>query len=162
MVHALTAGRPRPTLSPGSGWAQDGLNNDSDACHARVRGGAVPGKVSDRAGRAGPAQATYGVVYATGGTCLGSPSHQILQPVNANWQTDLSVFKQGSTIPAKFRVCDANGLSIGTAGLVTKFALVQKLSLAANEVVDEAVYSTTPDSRSAGAPRIRRRGTSFR
>ena len=62
------------------------------------------------------------------------------------------MFKQGSTIPAKFRVCDANGLSIGTAGLVTKFALVQKLSLAANEVVDEAVYSTTPDSRSAGAP----------
>lgn len=56
----------------------------------------------------------YTVQYSTG-TCLGSPGHQILPPVAADGS---SVFKKGRSVPAKFRVCDANGVSIGAPGTV--------------------------------------------
>jgi hypothetical protein len=84
------------------------------------------------------------VNYAFAGTsCNGDAGHQILQPVNADGS---SVFKQGSTVPAKFRVCDAKGVSIGAAGTVTSFRLVQTISGTVASTVDEAVDSTTPDT----------------
>jgi hypothetical protein len=86
------------------------------------------------------------VTYAPAGsttTCGGEAGHQILQPVNAD---GTSVFKQGSTVPAKFRVCDANGVSIGAAGTVVSFRLVQTVSGTLVNTVDEAVVSTTPDT----------------
>ncbi len=90
------------------------------------------------------ASGTLTVTYATG-TCAGSAGRTVLQPVNADGS---SVFKRGSTVPVKFRVCDANGVSIGTAGVVTGNpaapVLVSKSSGAGG--VDESVYSTTPDS----------------
>jgi hypothetical protein len=83
------------------------------------------------------------VTYAPPGTeCLGSPGHTILQPINEDGS---SVFRQGSTVPAKFRVCDAFGNSIGTPGLVVSFRLVQ-VTNGTITTVDEAVDSTTPDS----------------
>ena len=57
-----------------------------------------------------------------------------------------SVFKQGSTVPAKFRVCDANGVSIGTAGVVASFKLVQVIAGTTSSTVNEDVVSTTPDT----------------
>ncbi len=81
------------------------------------------------------------VVYSTA-ACLGSAGHTILQPINEDGS---SVFRQGSTVPAKFRVCDALGNSIGTAGLVVSFRLVQ-VTNGTITFVDEAVDSTTPDS----------------
>jgi hypothetical protein len=146
---------PNPVVLNGSANASPGASDAtagvaSAACGAvdtsSVGAHSVACTASDNAGNQTSKSANYSVLYAAGGSCLGSPGHQILQPINANYQTDLSVFKQGSTVPAKFRVCDANGVSIGTAGVVAKFALVQKLSLANNEVVDEAVISTTPDT----------------
>jgi hypothetical protein len=85
------------------------------------------------------------VLYSTA-SCLGSPGHQILQPINANPNVDLSVFKQGSTVPAKFRVCDANGNSIGTAGVVSSFRLTSLTTLSESQIIDETVVSTTPDT----------------
>jgi len=82
------------------------------------------------------------ITYAlAGGFCLGDAVHAILQPVNAD---GTSVFKQGSTVPAKFRVCDYYGVSVGTPGVVSSFRLIQ---IAAGTVtsVDESVDSTTPD-----------------
>jgi hypothetical protein len=82
------------------------------------------------------------VGYARAGTCGGGEGHQILQPVDADgW----SVFKGGSTVAAKFRVCDANGLSIGTPGLVTCFRLTERVHGTVVDYVDETVTSTTPD-----------------
>src|SRR5205085_2650915 len=75
-------------------------------------------------------------------TCVGSPGHTILQPINTDGS---SVFKQGSTVPAKFRVCDANGSSIGTPGVVKAFDQVQ-VSNGTVTVVNEVIPSTTPDS----------------
>ena len=46
----------------------------------------------------------------------------------------------------KFRVCDANGNSIGTAGVVASFRLTQTINGTVVSTVDEAVDSTTPDS----------------
>src|SRR5205085_7877471 len=75
--------------------------------------------------------------------CLGDLGHAILQPVNAN---GTSTFKQGSTVPAKFRVCDANGNSVGNSGVVAAFNLVRIVNGTITQTVDEAVTSTNPDS----------------
>jgi hypothetical protein len=74
--------------------------------------------------------------------CLGEAGHQILQPIN--WQGD-SVFKQKSTVPAKFRVCDANGASVG-AGVVETFRLVGVSAGTITTVLDPVPESTTPDN----------------
>lgn len=81
--------------------------------------------------------------YATGGTCYGGPGHSILQPINSD---GTSVFKQKSTVPAKFRVCDASGNSIGTPGVVTGFVLYQIVNggvTSVNEVVDSTATPYT-------------------
>lgn len=86
---------------------------------------------------------TLSVIYAPAGTsCLGDLEHTILQPINAD---GTSVWQQGRTIPAKFRVCDANGISIGTPGVVNSFQLTGIISgTVAN--VNQTVASTTPDT----------------
>ena len=56
------------------------------------------------------------------------------------------MFKAKSTVPAKFRVCDALGASIGTPGVVTSFRLTEKISGTIVDYVDEAVNSNTPDT----------------
>ncbi len=85
------------------------------------------------------------VTYMTGGTCDGDLGHTILQPINASGT--MSVFKMGSTVPTKFRVCDANGVSIGTAGVVTAggYGLLAKANTPGISI-DEDSYSTTPDT----------------
>jgi hypothetical protein len=98
---------------------------------------------TDKAGNTNSKTNNYSVQYASSGTCYGEPGHAILQPINANGS---SVFKQGSTVPAKFRVCDANGVSIGTAGIVKSFNLVQTINGTVSTSVNEAVVSTTSDS----------------
>jgi len=75
--------------------------------------------------------------------CDGDASHQILQPINFDGS---SVFKSTSTSPAKFRVCDANGLSIGTSGVVRSFNITQIVAGTVVSSVEESVYSTTPDA----------------
>ena len=99
---------------------------------------------SDRAGNTASASSGYTVLYADSTTsCFGAPGHTILPPINSD---GTSVFKSGSTVPAKFRVCDASAHSVGTAGVVTSFKLVGKISGTASLAVNEDVISTTPDS----------------
>jgi hypothetical protein len=81
--------------------------------------------------------------YQPSGLCLGEPGHVILQPINAD---GTSVFKQGSTVSAKFRVCDTDGVSVGHSGVVTEFKLVQVVQGTITQTVNESVSSTTPDS----------------
>jgi HSP20 family molecular chaperone IbpA len=66
----------------------------------------------------------------------------ILQPINVDGS---SVFKQGSTVPAKFKVFDANGNSVGTPGVVASFYLVH-VGAVTGAGVNETVLSTTPDT----------------
>ena len=117
-----------------------------------VTGGVPPGVgtftatcsgATDKAGNAStPVSVTYQVQFAPVGTsCLGSPAHQVLQPINVDGS---SVFKQKSTVPVKFRVCDANGVSIG-ANVVAAFNLVLVTGVTAT-AVNEEVQSTTPDT----------------
>ena len=98
---------------------------------------------TDKAGNAStPVSVTYKVQFAPAGTsCLGAPAHQVLQPINVDGS---SVFKQKSTVPVKFRICDANGVSIG-ANVVAAFNLVQVTGATAT-AVNEEVQSTTPDT----------------
>jgi hypothetical protein len=88
------------------------------------------------------------VLYAAG-LCLGEAGHQILQPINTDGS---SVFKQGSIVPAKFRVCDANGKSIGTPGLVSSFVLSSIDNTPATGV-NEEVLSTAADTAFRWDPR---------
>jgi hypothetical protein len=90
------------------------------------------------------AEVSVTVQYAgAGSVCLGEAGHQILPPINAD---GTSVFKARSTIPAKFRVCDASGNSIGASGVVIGLRLVQTISGTATADVNEPVTSTTPDA----------------
>jgi hypothetical protein len=73
----------------------------------------------DAVGNAATGSHAYAIVYATG-PCLGEPGHQILPPIRADGSTEV---KRGSTVPAKFRVCDATGTSIGAPGTVVAFTM---------------------------------------
>ncbi len=84
---------------------------------------------------------TLSIVYAGSGTCAGDASHVILQPINTD---GTSVFKQGSTVPAKFRVCDANGKSIGDPGVVQSFVATYMAGTSTG--VNETIVATTPDT----------------
>jgi hypothetical protein len=97
---------------------------------------------TDKAGNSANASLNYGVLYNA--ACNLGPGHQILQPINLDGS---SVFKQKSTVPAKFRVCDANGNSIGTPGVVSNFYLVGVLTGTVTSTVEDAVTSTTPDTQ---------------
>ena len=85
---------------------------------------------------------TLSITYVTGGMCAGDVGHQIRQPINADGS---SVWKQSATVPAKFAVCDANGVSIGAAGVVTSFNLIAIVHGTTTNV-DESPASTTPDT----------------
>jgi hypothetical protein len=90
-----------------------------------------------------PVTQTFAITYASTGPCLGSPGHEVLPPLAADGS---SIVRQNATIPVKFRVCDANGISIGTPGVVTSFRLLRVVEgTAAMEVSIEPV-SVTPDT----------------
>jgi len=127
---AGTTGCSGPSAS-GSQFDTASVGNKSFAVNAR-----------DAAGNTASQTASYGVFYSTG-ACLGDLGHAILQPINASGT--MSVFKLGSTVPTKFRVCDANGVSIGAAGVVIGYGLLSAAS-SPDIMVDEAAYSTTPDT----------------
>lgn len=82
------------------------------------------------------------VLYQSTGMCAGDVGHMIRQPINSD---GTSVFKQKSTVPVKFAVCDVNGNSIGTAGVVTSFRLIGTTT-GTVFATDEAIDSTTPDT----------------
>jgi hypothetical protein len=86
---------------------------------------------------------TLKIMYAASGPCGGGAGHQVLQPINADGS---SVYKGGSTVPVKFRVCDVNGVSIGSAGVVASFRLVKTVSGTDTQVLDDGTTSTTPDT----------------
>ena len=87
---------------------------------------------------------TLTVNYA--GSCSGAPiGNPILQPVNNDGS---STFKQGSTVPLKFRACDANGASIGPTTAVPNIVMsfVLDHTTTGTPGVNETVDSTTPDT----------------
>ena len=71
----------------------------------------------------------------------------ILPPINAN---GTSVFKQGSTVPVKFTLCDASGNPISNAAAVFArgYGSVTMLTYSRGTVdnVNEATYTDIPDS----------------
>jgi hypothetical protein len=126
------------------GTVANGANIDTTT----VGGKTFTVNATDNVGNAAtPQSRTYTVVYAAG-SCTGQAGHTVLQPVNAD---HTSVFKKNSTVPVKFRVCDANGVSIGANGPVVAVGgdghrAPVVISVAGNVgAVDEAVVSTTPD-----------------
>ena len=86
---------------------------------------------------------TFAITYAASGECLGSPGHQVLPPLAVDGS---NVVRQSATIPVKFRVCDANGISIGTPGVVTSFTLVRVTEGTSTTEVTLEPSSTTPDT----------------
>ena len=86
------------------------------------------------------APGTLRLLYAPAGqACDGAAGHTMLPPINAN---GTNVWNQGRTVPAKFRVCDANGVSIGTPGLVAGFYLIGTASGTSSTSMNDATPST--------------------
>jgi hypothetical protein len=77
--------------------------------------------------------------------CNGAPGRQMLQPINF---TGSSVFpkKGGSTVPAKFRVCGNDGVSIGPTPVVKNFVLYGVLNGTTVDVNEAPVESTNNDT----------------
>ncbi len=131
---------PRPRCG-----TTDALSGVDAAATLAVTGGVPPGVgtftatcsgATDKAGNA-PTSAssiTYQVQFAPGRhdlpRCASPPGAAADQ---CRWP---SVFKQKSTVPVKFRVCDANGVSIG-ANVVAAFNLVQVTGATATPVNEE-------------------------
>lgn len=67
------------------------------------------------------------VQYAAAGACTAGPGHQILAPIATDGST---IFTRATTttIPVQFRVCDANGASVSTAGVVSSFTLLRRIT----------------------------------
>jgi hypothetical protein len=102
-------------------------------------------------------------------SCVGAPGRTVLQPVNPDGS---SVFKKGgSTVPVKFRVCDAAGNSIGPSQVVdfqratppagctatptpaaARVPVLCKKETGLVGGVDEAVISTNPDTSFRWSP----------
>ncbi len=127
-------------------------NSDIDKCQGIINAGenidtsSVGTKefkvfAEDRAGNTTLQTITYKVQYSSG-TCLGNSGHTILQPINND---GTSIFKQGSTVPAKFRVCNNNGISVGTLGVINNFSLISTVSETTINSVNDPVDSTTPE-----------------
>jgi hypothetical protein len=99
------------------------------------------------------AATNYNITYTPGtlsigyGTCTnGTPSHQILPPINVDGS---SVWKVGSTVPVKFTVCDANGnpISDPNAVFATGMGSITLINTVRGTVdnVNEATYTDIPD-----------------
>src|SRR5205807_3880559 len=84
----------------------------------------------------------------TYGTCTGSdPGGVILPPIHAG---GTSVFQHGSTVPVKFKVCDANGNSISDPNAVFasgsgSVTMITNLRGTVDNI-NEATYNDIPDS----------------
>lgn len=97
----------------------------------------------DKAGNSVDDINNFKIQYLSSGLCLNQAGHTVLQPINTD---GTSVFKQGSTIPIKFRVCDGSGVSIGTTGIVNELSLIKVVSGTLVSAINEPVLSTTPES----------------
>ena len=88
---------------------------------------------------------SFRILYAAAGqACYTDVGHTILPPIKTD---GTSVWKQGRTVPAKFRVCDGAGNSVGTPGVVASFHLIEINSGTSSTNVNETVSSTTPDTQ---------------
>lgn len=84
------------------------------------------------------------VTYAsTGIICHGAPGRRILPPINFD---GTSLFTKGSIIPVRFRVCGADGISIGDPGVVADIRLVQISSGTAFGNAVTAAKESAPDT----------------
>jgi len=102
---------------------------------------------TDKAGNAASTTSvTFTVQFAAEAVmCNGAPGRQMLQPINF---TGSSVFpkKGGSTVPAKFRVCGTDGVSIGPTPVVKNFVLYGVLNGTTVDVNEAPVESTNNDT----------------
>jgi hypothetical protein len=82
------------------------------------------------------------------GNCTnGTPSHQILPPINPDGS---SVWKVGSTVPVKFTLCDAfgNPISDPHAVFASGYGSITLINTVRGTVnnVNEVTYTDIPDS----------------
>ena len=150
---------PNPIVLNSTGAVSDDASDETSGVRSHGCGALTTSSVgsktvtctaTDYAGHTSTASAAYDVRYAAATVaCMGSLGHQILQPIDAS---GTSVFKQKSTVPAKFRVCDAAGNSIGMPGVVVGFQKILEATGTAFSDANEAVDSTTPDTTFRWSP----------
>lgn len=116
------------------GTAAAGAPLDTDTVGAKT----FTVTATDAAGNQSSVTRAYTVTFAGGGKCLFNEGHTILWPIAAD---GTSAFLKGPPVPARFRVCDANGRSVGSPGVVSNFRLVQTVLGGVAQAVDQPVPS---------------------
>ena len=154
-VLTITANNVTKTLNaanPTFGWTASGFVNGENAsvftatptCTTTATTTSPVGSYSITCSGANAANYTFSYVLGTLKIVYApNVGHVIQPPVNAD---GTSVFKQGRTIPAQFSVYDANGVSIGTPGVVTSFFLTRIVSGTVTTTVDNVVDTNNPDT----------------
>jgi hypothetical protein len=100
---------------------------------------------TDKQGNRASSSFTVRVLFAQASLCLAGPGRQVLQPIAP---AGTSVFrKTGSTVPVKFRVCDAAGNSYHETNPVTSFQFVGVVSGTAPVEPNTDVVSTSADTQ---------------
>jgi hypothetical protein len=82
---------------------------------------------------------SYSVIY---GICGGGSAHTAGQPINSNGS---SVFKLGSTVPVKIKMCDALG-NVIEGSAPTSPRMVSSKKNSGETINEDSIVSTTPDS----------------
>jgi len=154
-VLTITANNVTKTLNAGNpalGWTASGFVNGENpsvftvtpACTTTATTTSPVGSYSITCSGANAANYTFSYVPGTLKIVYApNVGHVIQPPINAD---GTSVFKQGRTIPAQFSVYDANGVSIGTPGVVTSFFLTRIVSGTVTTMVDNVVDTNNPDT----------------
>jgi hypothetical protein len=137
--------------APGAGTPTGTIQFQMDGSDLGPRVGLSGGSVSMTASALPPGTLTISAIYAGDGSfagssdwlsqsiqyatgdCQGTAGRQILPPINAG--DPVSEVNAGSTVPVKFRVCDANGDTVGTPGVVESVELVKRVGDESGEEV---------------------------
>jgi len=117
-----------------SGTAANGARFDTTSVGAKT----FTVTATDAAGNRTSTTVAYSVIFAGSGRCLWNDGHQVLWPIEADGS---SVFLRGLSVPARFRVCDANGGSIGSPSVVSSFKLVRAVSNGVIQTLNQDVPS---------------------
>lgn len=139
-------------MNPAFTWTASGFVNGENAsvftaiplCNTTAGTTSPVGSYSIACSGANATNYTFSYVSGTL-RIIYSPSlgHVIQPPINAD---GTSVFNQGRTVPAKFSVYDANGVSIGTSGVVSSFFLTGIKSGTTTATVSDVIATNNPDT----------------
>jgi hypothetical protein len=149
----LNAPNPQLTASYvgfklGQSWATSGVSGSPSLTTTAVQTSpAGPYQITAANGTLG--STNYSFSFVNGVLTILYGTNGFLQPINdtAHTQLQMSVFKAGSTVPVKFQLLDANGVTVQSPAM--PLWVTPTVAGSTTAPVDETVYSDQPTSGSS-------------